>query len=178
MKLRTQSPKSLIAAASALMSIGLLAACSTGTTEAAQSSAPTTVEASATTQTSTPSQILSSTAWETTGATDASGNAAALTNENVSSFVGNAYFKADGTFTMFTLDDAPKMQGDWTLTPDGKTRQIVARDDAGKELFSRDSEIVTLNAEEFTYRVFPEAAQQDVYFDIIHTPTTHAEPAK
>ncbi|GAA1495339.1 hypothetical protein GCM10009628_03410 [Paeniglutamicibacter kerguelensis] len=101
-----------------------------------------------------------------------------MTDENVSNFVGNAYFKANGTFAMFTLDDAPKMQGKRTVTPDGKTRHILPRDDAVKELFTRDSDIVTLNAEEFTYRVFPDAEMKDVYFDIVHTPRTHAEPAK
>ncbi|MBP2388422.1 hypothetical protein [Paeniglutamicibacter kerguelensis] len=52
----------MVAAASALVAIGPLAACRTAATEATQSPAPTTVEASAMTQASTPSQILSSTA--------------------------------------------------------------------------------------------------------------------
>ncbi len=171
---RTKSARSIVSVASALLALGLLSACGATDTGSAQPSASVTAEA----QTSTPSQLLSSTAWETTGATDASGKDVALSDSNVSNFVGNAYFKADGTFTMFTLDDAPKMQGDWTVTADGKTRHIIAKDDQGKELFSRDSDIVTLTADEFTYRVFPDAEKKDVYYDIIHTPTTHAEPTK
>jgi Domain of unknown function (DUF4822) len=63
------------------------------------------------------------------------------------------------------------------VSPDGKTRTIVAKDDAGKEKFRRDVDILVLTDQEFTYRVHPDAANQAVYFDIIHTPTDHPEPA-
>ncbi|WP_449372675.1 DUF4822 domain-containing protein [Arthrobacter psychrolactophilus] len=177
MNLLSKASKSMTVAASVLLTVGLLSACGTTGIEATQMSPNASVEAVNTTQEGTPSQILSASAWETTGATDAAGNAVALTDANVSNFVGNAYFKADGTFTMFTLDDAPKIHGDWSVSADGTSRHIVSRDDAGKELLSRDTDIVTLNSEEFTYRVFPEQDKKDVYYDIIHTPTSHAEPA-
>ncbi|MGQ3383337.1 DUF4822 domain-containing protein [Glutamicibacter sp. TV12E] len=179
MKKLSNIPKLLMSLGGASLAIGLLAGCTAGT-EAGQANAGTTAEASqsvsASTETMTPSEILSSTAWETTGATDAKGEAVQLSDKDVSNFVGNAYFRADGTFDMYNLDDSSKMQGDWTVTEDGKTRSIVAKDDAGKVLFTRDSDIVTLTDEEFTYRVFPDPQKSDVYFDIIHTPTDHAEP--
>jgi hypothetical protein len=125
----------------------------------------------------TPSDILSSTAWETTGATDAAGKDVPLTNEQVKAFVGYAYFATDGTFTMFNLDDSPKMQGDWSVSADGKKRTVIARDASGKELFRRDVDIVTLTDKEFTYRVYPDENDKKVYFDIVHTPTDHPAPA-
>ncbi len=124
----------------------------------------------------TPSEILSSTAWETTAAQDNNGKNVDLTNSNVSNFVGFAYFKSNGTFTMFNLDDTPKMKGDWSVSADGKTRTIVAKNDAGETLFTRVVDITVLTKKEFTYRIYPNNDDKTVYFDIIHTPTDHKEP--
>jgi hypothetical protein len=166
--------------------IGALTSCSgskeaTATSSSAAATTTTTTTSAAATaaapEPGSPAAILASTPWETTGAKDAQGAAVPLTDDQVKSFVGYAYFKPDGTFTMFNLDDSPKMQGDWSVSPDGKTRTIVAKDDAGKEKFRRDVDILVLTDQEFTYRVHPDAANQAVYFDIIHTPTDHPEPA-
>lgn len=124
----------------------------------------------------TPSAILASTAWETTSAKDAKGDKVALTEKEVANYVGWAYFKKDGTFTLYNLDDTAKGKGDWTVSPDGKTRTIVAKNADGSVLYTRTVQIVTLTEQEFTYRVFPEASNKAVYFDIVHTPTKHAEP--
>lgn len=123
-----------------------------------------------------PGQLLSRTPWETTNAKNNSGQDVALTDANVSNFVGFAYFKEDGTFTMYNLDDTPKMHGDWSVSADGKTRTIVAKNDAGTILFTRVVDITVLNQVEFTYRIYPNSNDHAVYFDIIHTPTTHIEP--
>lgn len=177
MKLTT-AKKPVTIAVSALVALGALTACSTGEADAASGSGTTSSQdAAAADEAQTPSDVLASTAWETTGATDADGEDVPLDDEDVSTFVGWAYFEADGTFAMYTLDDTPKMQGDWTVDEEGTTRHIVAKDDAGEVQFERDSDIVTLTDEEFTYRVFPEEGNTDVYYDIVHTPTDHAEPA-
>ncbi len=123
----------------------------------------------------TPSELLSSTAWKTTSAKDNKGQDVNLSNPNVSNFVGYAYFKAVGTFTMFNLDDSPKMKGDWTVSSDGKTRTIVAKNDQGETLFTRVVDITVLTTKEFTYRVY-NADDKAIYFDIVHTPTDHLEP--
>lgn len=124
----------------------------------------------------TPSQILSSTAWETTGAKNEKGENVALTDANVASSVGFAYFKSNGTFTIFSLEDAPRIQGGWTVSADGKTRTLVAKNASDKELFTRVVEITVLTTREFTYRIYPNENDKSVYFDIIHTPTNHKEP--
>ncbi|WP_261509780.1 DUF4822 domain-containing protein [Chryseobacterium paludis] len=124
----------------------------------------------------TPSQVLASTPWETTNAKNQNGQSVPLTDSNVANFVGFAYFKADGTFTMYNLDNSPKMHGDWSISADGTTRTIVAKDNNGNVLFTRVVKITVLTKQEFTYRVFPDANNQSVYYDIIHTPTTHPEP--
>lgn len=127
-------------------------------------------------KTQTPSEVLASVTWETTNAKNNKGENVALTDANVSNFVGFAYFKADGTFTMYNLDDSPKMHGDWSVSADGKTRTIVAKDNAGAVLFTRVVEITVLTKSEFTYRIYPNNDDKSVYFDIVHTPTTHEEP--
>lgn len=123
----------------------------------------------------TPSETLSSTAWETTGAKNNKGENVPLTDPNVSNFVGFAYFNSNGKFNMFNLDDSPKMQGDWSVSTDGKTRTITAKDNFGKELFTRVVDITVLTRKEFTYRIYPNADDRTIYYDIIHTPTTHKE---
>lgn len=120
--------------------------------------------------------MLASTPWETTSAKDAPGTTVPLTDTNVSNYVGFSYFKPDGTFTMLNLDDSPKMHGDWSMSPDGKTRIIIAKDNTGQEQFRRVVDIVTMTDKEFIYRVYPVSAVRAVYYEIIHTPTTHPEP--
>lgn len=123
----------------------------------------------------TPSELLASTAWETTGALDVAGAPVDLADPAVVDFVGWAYYDLDGTFRIYELDDTPKMQGDWSVDEAGTTRTIVARDDAGAELFTRTVEIVELTAERFTYRI-ADPADPAATYDIVHTPTDHAEP--
>lgn len=125
-----------------------------------------------------PAETLASTPWETTDAKNEKGESIALSDANVSNFVGYAYFKPNGTFTMYNLDDSPKMHGDWSVPPDGKTRTIVARNDAGAVLFTRVVDLTVLTRQEFTYRIYPDNNDRTVYFDIVHTPTTHPEPVK
>ncbi|MBV8326368.1 DUF4822 domain-containing protein [Chryseobacterium sp.] len=124
----------------------------------------------------TPSQVLSSTPWETTGAKDKNGNAVALTDASVNGYVGFAYFKTNGSFVIYGLDDILRSRGTWSVDPLGKTRTIAALNPDGTAIFTRDVEILVLNKNEFTYRIRPNAADQSVYYDIIHTRTSHAEP--
>ena len=122
---------------------------------------------------------LAATPWQTTGAVDQDGAPVALDDPRAMNFVGNAYFKADGTFTMFNLDDSPKMQGAWEMREvDGAlVRWIAAKDPAGAVLFERTVPIVALDSAEFTYRVVS-AEDPASWVDIVHTPTDHAEPGR
>ncbi|MFZ3572681.1 DUF4822 domain-containing protein [Streptomyces sp. BH097] len=132
--------------------------------------------ASAAVKDATPSDLLASTPWKTTSAVDQDGNRVALDDPAVSNFVGWAYFDADGTYTMYNLDDSPKMNGDWTVAPDGSERWINSKDANGDVLFERTVPITQLDKNTFTYRVVPNADEPNVYYDIVHTKTNHAEP--
>ncbi|MFP3833541.1 DUF4822 domain-containing protein [Chryseobacterium sp. SIMBA_028] len=125
----------------------------------------------------TPSQVLSSTPWETTGAKDKNGNNVALADASVAGYVGFAYFKADGKFAIYSLTDVLRSRGTWSVDPQGKTRTIAALNPDGSTIFTRDVEILVLNKNEFTYRIRPNAADPSIYYDIIHTKTSHAEPS-
>ncbi|SEH40877.1 DUF4822 domain-containing protein [Chryseobacterium culicis] len=124
----------------------------------------------------TPSQVLSSTPWETTGAKDKNGNNVALTDASVAGYVGFAYFKTDGKFAIYSLTDVLRSMGTWSVDTQGKTRTIAALNPDGTTIFSRDVEILVLNRNEFTYRIRPNSSDPSVYYDIIHTRTSHAEP--
>ncbi|REJ07729.1 DUF4822 domain-containing protein [Microbacterium bovistercoris] len=138
--------------------------------------APAPAAASASWKNLTPSETLASTPWKTTSAVDQDGNRVALDNPAVSNFVGWAYFDADGTYTMYNLDDSPKLRGDWTVAADGSSRWINAKDANGNVLFQRTVPITELTKNVFTYRVFPNAGDTSVYYDIVHTKTNHVEP--
>ncbi|WP_165571973.1 DUF4822 domain-containing protein [Chryseobacterium vrystaatense] len=125
----------------------------------------------------TPSQMLSSTPWETTGAKDKNGQAVDLNNPSVNGFVGFAYFKADGNFVIYGLNDVLRSRGTWSVDPQGKTRTITALNPDGTSIFSRVVDILVLNKNEFTYRIYTNPSDPSVYYDIIHTRTPHAEPA-
>ena len=125
----------------------------------------------------TPSQILSSTPWETTGAKDKNGNSVALTDASVSGYVGFAYFKTDGNFAIYNLTDVLRSRGTWSVDPQGKTRTIASLNPDGTTIFTRDVEILVLNRNEFTYRIRPNSSDPSIYYDIIHTKTSHAEPS-
>ncbi|WP_418907832.1 DUF4822 domain-containing protein [Glutamicibacter endophyticus] len=170
MNFRSKPVKTATALGSALLAAGLLVSCASGVSEQPTTSA----EASAT---QSPSQLLAATAWETTGAVDQDGQEVDLSDERAANFVGYAYFNQDGSFQMYTLDDEPKMQGEWSISEDGATRHIVAKDEDGKVLFERVSHITTLTGEEFTYRV-PAEDDPEQFVDIVHTPTDHLEPTK
>jgi len=125
----------------------------------------------------TPSQVLSSTPWETTAARDKNGNPVALTDANVAGFVGFSYFKADGNFAIYSLNDILRSRGTWSVDPQGKTRVITALNPDGTSIFSRTVDILVLNSSEFTYRIHTNPNDPSVYYDIIHTKTAHSEPA-
>lgn len=124
----------------------------------------------------TPSQVLSSTPWETTGAKDKNGTNVALTDANVAGYVGYAYFKADGNFAIYSLTDVLRSRGTWRVDDKGKTRSITSLNPDGTTIFKRDVEILVLNRNEFTYRIHPNPADPSIYYDIIHTRTSHPEP--
>lgn len=167
----TSKPTLLTASVLTAVALGLVPA--GGAFAAESTSAPISAVSAAA---PTGSDVLAGTPWETTDAVDQDGNQVALTDEAVANFVGWAYYKTDGTFTMYNLDDTPKMQGDWTVTPDGTERTLVAKDADGAVLFERTVPITVLTDDEFTYRVIPDETVPDVYYDIIHTPTDHPEP--
>jgi len=120
--------------------------------------------------------IFTSTPWLTTDATDENGNKVPLTDPRASNFVGYAYFRIDGTFNMYNLDNSPKMQGDWSFAYNAQgtlQRTIIAKNNNGDVLFTRVFDVTVLNQNEFTYRV---PGENGTYVDIIHTPTNHPQP--
>lgn len=122
-------------------------------------------------------EALAATPWRTTGAVDQVGAAVDLADARAAAFVGDAYFKADGTFAMYELSGAPKMHGLWEMREvDGTlVRWIRALDDAGATRFERIVEIVRLDGSEFTYRV-SNADDASQWVDIVHTPMSDPEP--
>lgn len=174
------TPRSLAQIVAGVALAGALNACSekpstTMTTDATP--APTSSTPMATQPPNGPqAKVLSSTAWQTTGAKDVHRLDMPLTDEAVKSWVGYAYFSKDGTFATYNLDDSSNLKGDWAVSADGKKWIIVAKGPDGDTMFTRGVDIVTLTPQTFTYRIFPDENDRSVYYDIIHAPTNHPEP--
>lgn len=113
-------------------------------------------------------KIMTEKVWITTDAVDENGKKISADNPQVSNYFGLAEYYPNGTFIMFTPEGKQKMQGDWSISADGKTRTLVAKDTEGKVLFTRDVENITVQNDEYTYRIYPEAQNTNIYFDIIH----------
>lgn len=106
--------------------------------------------------------------WITTKALDQNGKMVRQDNEQVATYFGLAEYYPNGTFKMTTLDGKPKMQGDWSFSKSGSTRTLVAKDAAGKVLFTRTVENVKVKSNEYIYRVYPKQNNKKEYFDIVH----------
>lgn len=108
--------------------------------------------------------------WITTEAIDQKGKIIPNVDQRVSNYFGIADYFSDNTFKMLTLDGKPKAQGEWSISEDGKTRTLIARDADGKILFNRVVENVKVTPEEYTYRIYPDSNNKNEYFDIVHKP--------
>lgn len=108
--------------------------------------------------------------WLTTDSVDNRGRHVFSNDKRVNNFYGTAEYKADGTFVMFTPEGKQKLAGDWSMSEDGRTRTLVAKDAQGKELFTRTVENVTVKPLEYTYRIYPQDNNRRQYIDIVHKP--------
>ncbi|MEQ4922215.1 DUF4822 domain-containing protein [Proteus hauseri] len=115
-------------------------------------------------------KIMIEKVWVTTNAIDEKGNKISADNAQVSNYFGLAEYYPNGTFIMFTPEGKQKMQGDWSISAEGKTRTLTAKDTEGKVLFTRAVENITVKNDEYTYRIYPNSDDKSVYFDIIHQP--------
>ena len=113
-------------------------------------------------------QLMLGKTWVTVAAIDQDKKQIPATDKRVSNYFGFAQYGVNGQFAMYTPDQKPKMQGDWSFSEDGKQRVLVAKDATGKVLFERKVENVGLNADMYVYRVYPNAKNKKKYIDIYH----------
>ena len=115
-------------------------------------------------------QIMVGKVWVTTDAVDQKGASVPAADEQVAAFFGKAEYFPDHTFKMTTLDGKPKMHGLWSISADGKTRQLIVQDDSGKTRFTREVENVKVDDGEYTYRIYPNKENKSEHIDIVHKP--------
>lgn len=122
------------------------------------------------------SVTLSSHNWVTTEVKDEQGLDLDLNDSIANTYVGYAYYKKDGNFRIVALNDANKMYGKWGLINGDKTRRLEVYNSFNDIAYTRDVEVLALNDSVFTYRIHYDAKDNNKYVDVIHVPTTHAEP--
>ncbi|RKS84426.1 uncharacterized protein DUF4822 [Orbus hercynius] len=108
--------------------------------------------------------------WLTTEALNQNNENIPSSNSAVNGFFGIAQYNADGTFKMYTQEGKLKLSGDWSLSDDGKSRTLVAKKPDGSIMFTRTVENITVEPETYTYRIYPEQNNNNVYYDIVHKP--------
>ena len=113
-------------------------------------------------------QLMLGKTWVTVAAVDQDKKQIPATDKRVSNYFGFAQYGVNGRFIMYTPDQKPKMQGDWSFSEDGKQRVLVAKDATGKVLFERKVENVGLNNDMYAYRIYPNAKNKKKYIDIVH----------
>ncbi|MEN5058945.1 DUF4822 domain-containing protein [Sphingobacterium kitahiroshimense] len=116
--------------------------------------------------------VLASKVWKTTGAKDEDGNDVALDDPKVADLVEYSFYKANGDFTIFGFNDVLKISGKWALSADGKNAVLNGAIVDTGIAFKRDVQVMTLNNDEFTYKIFTNNGT----FNIINTPVDKTEP--
>ena len=98
-------------------------------------------------------QLMLGKTWVTVAAIDQDKKQIPATDKRVSNYFGFAQYGVNGQFAMYTPDQKPKMQGDWSFSEDGKQRVLVAKDATGKVLFERKVENIHFNTYLYVYRI-------------------------
>lgn len=115
-------------------------------------------------------EVMVGKTWVTTNAIDQKTRSIGENDKRVSMYYGSAKYHRDGTFVMYTPEGEQKMQGDWSISEDGKTRTLVAKDQDGKVLFTREVENTSVTPTDYVYRIYPSERNRDQYIDILHAP--------
>lgn len=108
--------------------------------------------------------------WITTKAIDNNKRSINESDQRVSMYYGTAKYDRNGTFVMYTPSGEKKLQGDWNISEDGKTRTLVAKDDEGNTLFTRDVDNTVVAPTSYVYRIYPTENNKNQYIDIFHEP--------
>ncbi|MHC5225012.1 DUF4822 domain-containing protein [Ignatzschineria sp. LJL83] len=108
--------------------------------------------------------------WVTTNAIDHNIRSIGANDSRVSQYYGTANYYRNGKFVMHTPEGVQKLQGDWSISEDGKTRTLVAKDKDGKVLFTRDVENTSVTPTDYVYRLYPSQYNKNQYIDILHQP--------
>ncbi|WP_392565173.1 DUF4822 domain-containing protein [Utexia brackfieldae] len=114
--------------------------------------------------------LMTNKVWITTEAVNADNQIIPSSDKSVNGFFGIAEYNANGTFKMFTQEGKLKLAGDWSISQDGKSRTLIAKKPDGSVMFTRTVENVTVEPNLYVYRIYPEANNKNVYFDIVHKP--------
>lgn len=118
-------------------------------------------------------EVMVGKTWETTNAIDHKTRSISEDDQRVSMYFGTAKYYRNGTFVMYTPAGEKKMQGDWSISEDGKTRTLVSKDDKGNVLFTRTVENTAVTPTDYVYRIFPSERNRDQYIDILHKPSSY-----
>lgn len=124
----------------------------------------------------TGSQYLSDRNWITTKVTNELGEDVTTNDPAANNYIGYAYYRTDGTFRIVSLEDAPKMFGEWKLTDNDTKRFLNVFKSDNTTAYTRSVDITQLNASIFTYKIFPNATDASKYYVVEHKPTDHKEP--
>ena len=92
------------------------------------------------------------------------------TDEEMAAFFGKAEYFPNHTFKMTALGGKPKMHGLWSISTDGKIRQLIVQDDLGKTRFVREVENMKVDDGEYAYRIYPNKENKAEHIDIVHKP--------
>ena len=87
-------------------------------------------------------------------------------DEFVSRLAGVTRYHNDGTFRSVSMDSALVLEGNWSISDDGKTLNLIGVGKEGRPGFNIVAPVLKLNNTEFSYRVYPNPDNRNQYFDV------------
>lgn len=116
--------------------------------------------------------VLKTGTWITRSLTNVDGRMYSGKEESVSRLAGVTRFYNNGTFRMVTMDTSLTYEGNWSIGDDGKVLTLVGLGTEGRPGFRIESEILTLNDVQFSYRTYPDASKPRQYVDVKMAPAS------
>ena len=126
------------------------------------------IDTGLTTENMNPSELLllKTGTWITRSIHDSNGMIYSGKDAFVSRLAGVTRYHNDGTFRSVSMDSALVLEGNWTISDDGKTLNLIGVGKDGRPGFNIVAPVLKLNNTEFAYRVYPNPNNRNQYFDV------------
>lgn len=116
--------------------------------------------------------LLKTGTWVTKDIRDSNGLIYNGKDEFVSQLAGVTRYHNNGTFRSVSMDTSLVFEGNWTISDDGRLLTLAGLGKEGRPGFKVDAPVLKLNNTEFSYRVYTNPNNRNMYFDVNMSPAS------